>query len=310
MIVLGIDIGGTKIAGGLVDGATGNILGAARRVPTNAGQGGAVVLARALDLARTLVAAAPAPPAAVGVGAGGQIDPRSGVVISATDVLPGWAGTPLRDAFASALGLPTAVDNDVNALAIGEARFGAGRGASTVVFIALGTGVGGALLLNGCLHHGARGVGGEVGHLVLFPDGLPCTCGASGCLEQYTNGAALQTAFRDGGGDPALGGSAIGEAARRDPNGPAARAVARVGQKLGLGLVSLANLLDPDRIVIGGGMAELGDLLLAPARQVLAARALPAVRAVPIVGAALGPNASVVGAASLALPAPPGSGGI
>lgn len=319
-LLLGIDIGGTKIAGGLVDGQTGRVL-LGERAPTWAHEGGTAVLERALALARVLTETAakqklPAP-VAIGVGAGGQIDPRTGVVVSATDILPGWTGTPLRAAFENAFSLATVADNDVHALAVGEGRFGAGREVANLVYVALGTGVGGALVTDGRLHHGTHGAGGEIGHLVLFPDGLLCTCGGRGCLEQYTNGAALIRHWRDAGDDDALcadmgfppnaslarvDGPQIAQAARRAPHGLAARAVARTGEMLGLGLVSLANLFDPDRIVIGGGLAQLGDPLLEPARRVLGERALPAARTCPVVFAALGSDAAVIGAAALALP--------
>lgn len=307
-VLLGIDIGGTKIAGGLVDSQTGAAL-LKDRTPTLALEGGPAVLKRALELARLLVDTAAARglprPQAIGIGAGGQIDPETGAVVAATEVLPGWAGTPLRAAFEEMFGLPAAADNDANALAVGENRFGAGRGYQNLVFLTLGTGVGGALIVDGRLCHGARGAGGELGHLALFPDGLPCTCGGQGCLEQYANGASLVRYFRDMGGETETGitGPSIAELARRDPESIAAHAIARTGRMLGLGLVSLANLFGPERIIIGGGLADLGDLLLEPARRVLRERALPAVRACPVVPAALGPDASVIGAASLALTA-------
>jgi len=305
--LLGIDIGGTKIAGGIVDAATGAVL-LQERVPTRAHEGGPSVLARALSLAVRLCAEARTrglgAPAGVGVGAGGQIDPETGIVVAATDVLPGWAGTQLRAAFEERLGLPARVDNDVNALAAGECRWGAAQNARTVVFLALGTGVGGALILDGRLHHGARGAGGELGHLILVPDGPPCTCGGRGCLEQYASGPALLARFHTLGGDPGLtDGGPLADLAVREPENPAARAITQTGEYLGLGLVSLANVFGPDRFVIGGGLASLGDLLLGPARRVLAARALPGVRDTPVVPAALGASASVVGAAALALSA-------
>lgn len=302
---LGIDIGGTKIAGGIVDAATGAVL-MEDRVSTLAHEGGAAVLARALSLAVRLREAARSKgigePVGVGVGAGGQIDPDAGIVVAATNVLPGWVGTKLRATFEERLSLPTRVDNDVNALAAGEARWGAGRYARNVVFLALGTGVGGALIVGGRLHHGARGAGGEPGHLILVPDGLPCTCGGRGCLEQYTSGPALLARFHALGGDPSLThGAPLARLADRDPDGPAARAITETGEYLGLGLVSLANVLGPDRFVIGGGLASIGEQLLGPARRVLAARALPGVRNVPVVPAALGASASVAGAAALTL---------
>ncbi|MBC8101290.1 MAG: ROK family protein [Cytophagales bacterium] len=304
-ILLGIDIGGTKIAGGLVDAETGEALHSGR-VPTDAQEGSESVLERAIEMARILIGEGLVKkiplPVAIGIGAGGQIDPTSGVVLSATEILPGWAGTPLQMVFEEAFGLPVAVDNDVNALGAGESRFGAGRGFQNVVFLALGTGVGGAILANGQLYHGARGAGGELGHLILHPDGPAVgSDGERGTLEYYTNGAALVRYYQEAGGDPTLDGPAIGAEARQAPDSAAAGAVRRIGESLGLGIVSLANLLDPDRFVIGGGMADLGDLLLDPARAVLAARALPIVRHIPIVRAALGADASVVGAASLAL---------
>lgn len=307
-VVLGIDIGGTKIAGGLVNEMTGQVLWQ-DRVSTHAKEGGMAVLLRAMELARRASVEAAnlnlPTPKAIGIGAGGQIDPVTGIVLSATDVLPGWAGTRLRDAFESALNIPAFVNNDVNALAIGESRFGAGRGLSNLVYIALGTGVGGAIISGGRLHQSHTGVSGELGHLILVPDGLPCTCGGRGCLEQYTCGPALLRQYRAFGGDPDLAeGVPLAHLARRDSNGPAAHAIAQAAEYLGLGLISLANLLGPERIIIGGGMAEIGDLLLEPARRLLASRALPAVRQTPVVPAALGADASLIGAASLCLPVP------
>jgi len=299
MNLLGIDIGGTKIAGGVVNAHDGTVL-LRDRVATGAAEGGAAVLERALGLARTLLDTARAQgidePTAVGVGAGGQIDPETGVVVSATDLLPGWAGTPLRDAFEEGLDRDAFVDNDVNALAVGECRFGAGAGVRHLLFLALGTGVGGAVVLDGRLHHGARGVGGELGHLLLFPDG-----GDYVTLEDYASGAALVRHYRALGGEENWDGVAVGAAAKSDPGSVAARAVARTGECLGIGLASLANIFDPDRFVIGGGLLDLGDLLLEPARRVLAERALPLVRDPPVVPAALGADAAVIGAACLAL---------
>lgn len=303
--VLGVDIGGTKIAGGVVDTETGAVLLAAR-TPTRASEGGVAVLRRSLDLAGELVAQAKTQgvplPTAVGVGAGGQIDPVSGVVLSATDVLPGWAGTRIKEAFEQEVGLRTAVDNDVNALAVGESKFGAGQGALNLIYLALGTGVGGAIIAGGRLYYSATGVSGELGHLMLFPDGLPCTCGGRGCLEQYTCGPALWRRFTELGGKTVDGdGPSLLEQAAANPTGPAARAVADVGYYLGLGLVSLANIFGPDRFIIGGGVASIGYMLLTPARRTLAERALPPVRHIPVVTPGLGEEASLIGAASLAL---------
>ncbi len=303
--VLGVDIGGTKIACGIIDAATGDVLLSAR-VPTRASEGGIAVLQRSLEVARDLLEQSKAQdvkkPSAIGIGAGGQIDPVSGVVLSATDVLPGWAGIRIKDAFEGVFGLPSTVDNDVNALAVGESRFGAGKGMSNLIYLALGTGVGGALLMEGRVYHSHTGVSGELGHLMLFPDGLPCTCGGRGCLEQYTCGPALWRRFTELGGKSVDGnGPSLLEQAAANPTGPAARAVADVGYYLGLGLVSLANIFGPDKFIIGGGVASIGYMLLTPARRTLAERALPLVRNIPVVGTGLGDDAPLIGAASLVL---------
>ncbi len=281
MTFLGIDIGGTKIAGATVT-LGGTVVTRLTR-PTPAREGGARVLATALEVARAILTP---DVVGIGVGTGGQVDPRRGVIVSATDLLPGWAGTDVKTAFQDAFKLSTSVDNDVNALAVGEARFGAARGRQSVVFLALGTGVGGALLVDGRLHHGAHGAGGEFGHLLLTmdPDARRDGGGHVGTLEAYASGPGLARTRAEVGGD-------------------AAEAVRRTGEFLGFGLVSLANALDPEVIVIGGGLAALGDALLDPARRVLRARALPGPAQCPVVTAALGPDASTIGAACLAMPA-------
>ncbi len=300
-LYLGIDIGGTKIAGGLVTD-TGQVIVRAQ-CPTPAKEGGKAVLTAALNLGQSLAVGKPV--LGVGIGTGGQVDARRGVVISATGLLPGWAGTDLKSTFEEALGVPTSADNDVNALAVGEAHFGAARGLSTVVFLALGTGVGGALLLNGHLHHGAHWSGGEFGHLLLT---LPTEArrdkgGAAGTLEAYVSGPGLAETYREMTGS-LLTGEQIAEEAMRDPASAGAQALHQTGEYLGYSLVSLANALDPDMIVIGGGLAALGDLLLDPARAVLREYALPGPATCPVVTATLGAEASLIGAAALAMPSP------
>lgn len=297
-LFLGLDIGGTKIAGGLVTGG-GRVTFSDRR-PTPL-TGGAAILEAALSLARALREAAQQPITGIGIGTGGQVDTERGVVVSATDILPGWAGTPVKAAFERAFGLPCFVDNDVNALAVGEARFGAGRELDTVLYLALGTGVGGALLLGGRVHHGATWTGGEFGHLLLTTD----PSAPRKTLEDWASGPGLARTYRelaDHNGE--VTGEAIAGEAARDPDGPAARAVTRTGECLGFGLASLANALDPDLIVIGGGLAALGDALLDPARRVLCQYALPGPARCPVVPAALGAEAAIVGAAALGMQKP------
>lgn len=294
-LYLGIDIGGTKIAGGLVTGEGRVTLSG--RCPTLL-TGGSSILEAALGLARTLREAAPEPPSAIGIGTGGQVDTERGVIVSATDLLPGWAGTEVKPAFEQAFGLPCFVDNDVNALAVGEARFGAGRGLQTVLYLALGTGVGGALLLGGRVHHGATWTGGEFGHLLLTTD----EAAPRKTLEDWAGGPGLVQTYREmSGAGLEVTGEAVGKEAVRDPNGPAARAVVRTGECLGFGLAGLANALDPDLIVIGGGLAALGDALLDPARRILRCHALPGPARCPVVPAALGADAALIGAAALGM---------
>ncbi len=288
---LGIDIGGTKIACGLVS-STGEVL-RQTRCPTPL-SGGTAILDAALRLTGEYCTE---PITAIGIGTGGQVNADAGVIVSATSLLPGWAGTNVKAAFETVFGLPCIVDNDVNALAVGESRFGAGRGLAAVAYLALGTGVGGALLLNGHLHHGAHWAGAEFGHLFLTLGEGPRRT-----LEDFVSGPGLVQTYREisgFGGD--INGEAIAAEACQNPGSVAALAVTRTGEYLGYGLVSLANILDPNLFVIGGGLSALGDLLLNPARQVLSLHALPGPAQCPVVLAALGPDASLIGAASLAM---------
>lgn len=297
-LYLGIDIGGTKIAGGLVTSKGCVTLSNRRPTPLT---GGAVILEAALDLARSLTVEPVGPLSGIGIGTGGQVDTARGVIVSATDILPGWAGTEVKAAFERTFGLPCSVDNDVNALGVGEARFGAGRGLQTVLYLALGTGVGGSLLLGGRVHHGATWTGGEFGHLLLTTD----EAASRKTLEEFVSGPGLAYTYREmTGAGPEVTGEAIGGEALRDPDSPAARAVTRTGECLGFGLAGLANALDPDLIVIGGGLAALGDALLDPARRILRRYALPGPARCPVVPAALGSDAAVIGAAALGMPAP------
>lgn len=305
MRCIGIDIGGTKIAGGIVT-EDGKVL-VRKEEPTPIKLGGTQILSTAIALAKSLQAQSDEPIEAVGVGAGGQIDTVQGLVFSATDVIPGWKGIRIVEAFNRELGIPAAVDNDVNVLALGETRFGAARDCSngTVVFLALGTGVGGALITRGGLHHGAHWSGGEFGHILLSmaPDARRDTGGARGTLEAYCSGPGLVETFRElsGSHDPSFTGHDVLKDARQNPGGHARKAIEKTGEYLGFGLVSLANALDPDLIIIGGGLSELGDWLLEPAKLVLKEHALPGPSTCKVVCAELGLDAAIIGAASLVL---------
>ena len=303
-LTLGIDIGGTKIAGGLVTN-TGEVVTRAH-CPTPTAQGGQAVLAAAIALALSLRAQAARPVTAIGIGAAGQVDCDRGMIVHASEIMPGWAGTSVAAAFENALGLPAKVDNDVNALARGEAKFGRAQGAATALFLAVGTGLGGAMLLAGRVHHGAHWSGGEVGSLLLSIDPLARRglSGEVGTWEAYVSGPGLVQTWRDLTGvlTGDVSGYDIAEEAKYDAGSLAALAVTRTGEYLGYGLVSLANVLDPDLIVVGGGLAALGDLLLGPARAILASRALPGPATCPVVAASLGADAAVIGAAALVMP--------
>ncbi len=294
-VYIGIDIGGTKIAVGLVTDE-GRVLHA-ERSPTPM-MGGPAILGAALALARRLLNTVSEPVLGIGIGTGGQVDTERGVIVSATDILPGWAGIEVKASCEQVLGLPCSVDNDVNALAVGEARFGAGRGLPTVLYLALGTGVGGALLLGGRVHHGATWTGGEFGHLLLTTD----ETAPRKTLEDFASGPGLVQTYRElTGFTRKMTGEALAAEAAHDPVGLAAQAVTRTGECLGFGLASLANIFDPNLIVIGGGLATLGDSLLEPARVIMRRYALPGPSRCPVVSAALGADAAVIGAAALGM---------
>ncbi|TYB41872.1 ROK family protein [Actinomadura chibensis] len=263
-----LDIGGTKIAAGLVDGA-GTVRRRAR-VPTPGG-GGAAVLAAA---ARLLDGLGGADVRALGVGAPGVVDPASGRVVSATGVLPGWAGTPVRRILADRTGLPVTVVNDVRAMAVGEARRGAAGGYRRVLHVSVGTGVGGALTTAGHPEHGSHGTAGEIAHLLVPERGpVPCGCGRRDHLEAVVSGPAIAAA-----GDAPHAGTVLGRA-----------------------LAGLLAVLDPDAVVIGGGVARIGPPFLDAVAAAFGAEALAPLRATPILPSRLGADAPLVGAALLAM---------
>lgn len=308
-LTVGIDIGGTKTAAGLIrrDGRIGSRI----EIPTLAPQGGEAVLARAITAARELISRAGGPIEGVGVAAGGEIDPRSGVVLGATDLLPGWQGIEITERFRDTFGLPARAINDAHAAALGEGRFGAARGASDYVMLTLGTGIGGGLVCGGSLLTGALGVAGSIGHFVIERDGRPCTCGSRGCLEAYASGTAIANSalelaeargldssiIRDIRGVPSSGARLLGEAASRG-DAFALEVIREAGEYLGVGIASLVNVLNPSLVVVGGSVAALGGLLLEPARDSAEKYALEAAwKAVKVVKSELGNDAGILGAA-------------
>ena len=272
MHAIGIDIGGTKIAGALVDEA-GTIIRSDRQ-PTTPGNPGEIedtVVAMILGLSEgTEVVAA-------GVAAAGFIDSSQSTVYYAPNI--NWRNEPFRDKLEARLELPIIIENDANAAGWAEFRFGAGRPYTDMVTLTIGTGVGGAIVNNNALFRGGFGAGAELGHLRVVPEGLPCGCGAHGCLEQYGSGRALlriANEFADAGGiglglagvrerRGALTGGEVGQLIQ-DGDGGALAALRQLGGALGQACASLGAVLDPQVFVFGGGVAAAGDLLLDPIR--------------------------------------------
>jgi glucokinase len=310
-LAIGVDIGGTKVAAGLVD-EDGTILARARRL-TPSTDPEAVELT-IVDVVRELRAGHEV--VGVGIGAAGFVDADRARVMFAPHLA--WRNEPLRDDVAAALGdLPVIVENDANAAAWAEWRFGAAQGESRLVCVTLGTGIGGAIVVDGVVQRGRWGMAGEFGHMVVVPDGRRCECGNRGCLEQYASGNVLGREARElaeagspvtvplvervGGDVSQLVGPLITAAAMEgDPT--AMELFDEVGRWLGIGLANIAAALDPGTFVIGGGVSDAGELLLGPARdsfrRTLTGRGFrPEAR---IVKAALGPDSGMVGSADLA----------
>ncbi|MDQ1247196.1 MAG: glucokinase [Actinomycetota bacterium] len=309
-LTIGVDIGGTKIAAGVVD-ENGKILTRTRRRTPSRDMDAVVNIVNdaIIELAARHTIEA------VGVGTAGFIDANRSRVMLAPNL--GWTDAPLKLVIERATGLTAVIENDANAAAWGERRFGAGRGAMDCIAITVGTGIGGGLIFDGALYRGMHGMAAEVGHLCVSPGGRLCGCGQRGCWEQYGSGNALVRTARElaserrdeakillelGDGTPeGVQGAHITESARLgDPVSLEAFAV--TGGWLGRGMADLAAVLDPEAFVIGGGVSEAGDLLFVPTRasflEHLSGRAY---RVVPELRLAeLGNDAGIVGAADLA----------
>ena len=314
LLTAGVDIGGTKVVAGVVT-HDGELLDTVRRDTPDRSKSPRVVedtiVDAVLDLAERHELHA------VGIGAAGFIDAERATVLFAPHL--SWRDEPLRDAISSRLRLPVVVENDANAAVWAEWRFGAGRGESHLVCVNLGTGIGGAMIVNGTLQRGRFGVAGEFGHMQVVPDGRRCECGNRGCWEQYASGNVLVREARElaaarspvahgmleraGGDVTAITGPLI-TAAAQDGDSAARELFEEIGGWLGVGIANLAAAFDPGTFVIGGGLSEAGELLIAPARESFA-RHLTGRRFRPeatIVQADLGNAAGMVGAADLARP--------
>ncbi|MDT4995169.1 MAG: glucokinase [Actinoplanes sp.] len=311
-LTIGVDVGGTKVAGGVVD-EKGAVLAQNRRDTPAEDQAG--TRDTIVEVATELAARYP-DAIAVGIGAAAWIDAAGATVLFAPNLA--WRDEPLRDYVTKAVGLPTVLENDANVAAWAEFRFGAAKHADdSMVMITVGTGIGGGVVLNGGLWRGANGIAGELGHIQSVPDGHPCGCGRLGCLEQYASGNALVRFARAGarqepdraaqllelaGGDPlAITGRQVTQAARAG-DGVARDAFGRIGYWLGVAMADLAQIFDPQVLVVGGGVIDAGDLLMGPTersyRDQLAQRGRFPVA--ELKAAESGSAAGVVGAADLA----------
>ena len=308
---IGVDVGGTKVLGGVVD-ESGTVVKTARR--DTPGEGGAALTQAIADVAKELMAEFTID--SVGVSAAGFVSSDRKTML-ATPNIAGWNGVDLDYQLTSLIGLPVVIENDANAAAWGEARFGAGRGKRHMLMLTVGTGIGGGIVVNGELYRGAFGTAAEIGHIRVVPEGHLCGCGARGCFEQYGSGNALMRHAREAiaaspdiarnllsrgdGTLEGLAGKAITDAAR-DGDAVALAAFNTTAQWLGAGIASLAVVLDPECVVIGGGVIDAGEILLKPTREALE-RSMPFAGKHPypeIIGAQLGNEAGLVGVADLA----------
>lgn len=310
--VVGVDLGGTQIRACLAD-TGGKILREAKQ-PTLAKEGLQPVLGRIKEtIAQVLHGTPGADVLSIGVGSPGPLDPRTGVVIAPPN-LPGWRDVPLRDILSQEFGLPVYVNNDANVAALAEQRFGAGRGCSDIVYLTISTGIGGGIICGGQLLLGAHGLAGEPGHMTVEPAGPHCKCGNVGCLEVMAAGPAivrhalelihegqnssLCAAVRD---EAELTAEMVGRAAQEGDN-VARQAVARAAHYLGIGVLNLIHIFDPERVILGGGVSKLGSLLFDPVCTWVRDHAMTAVqRETLVVPAALGDRVGLLGAVAWAL---------
>jgi glucokinase len=312
--VVAIDLGGTKIALGIVSRQYQFL--ARAHYPTPAEAGVDSVIQRIISAIGQITASANMTSSqlcGISVAAAGAIDSQQGIITLSPN-LPGWRDIPLGSIIEDRLGIRTWLLNDANAAALGEHHLGADRGVGSLIYLAIGTGIGGAIIIDGKLYTGACGSAGEIGHMTIDTNGPRCECGNIGCLEQLAAGKAIAREAKErlGSGER----SALTEAVAGEIENITAKEVAVAAQEgdslageiinsaatyLGIGMVNLVNIFNPEMIVVGGGVAKMGDLLLNPARRVVMERAFPeSVAAVRIVTTELGDDAGLLGAAHFA----------
>jgi len=312
--VLAIDLGGTKIIAAIIS-EDGKIVAEERHL-TLADEGQTSVIERlfsAIDHLLDLKNLEPSQLSGISIAAAGGIDINRGLVTSSPH-LPGWHNVPLRDMVRERYKVSTFLLNDASAAALGEHRFGAGRGVKDLILLTIGTGIGGGIIIDGRLYHGPSGSAGEMGHMTIDVNGLKCTCGNIGCLETLVSGPVIAEEARKrlaqgeksailemmAGGIEDVTAEEIGAAARSGDS-LALDIVTKAATYLGVGLVNLVNIFNPQMIIIGGGVGKLGELLLDPARRIVQERAFRvSAEVVRIVPAELGDEAGVCGAAAFA----------
>lgn len=309
----GVDLGGTKILV-VIASADGRVV-ASTRTETMASQGVEVVIARIMDALAEATRDAGVDLSdvrAIGVSAPGPVDTKQGVITDPPN-LPGWHNVPLASVLHERTGVPAALENDANCGAIGEHRFGAGRGYRDMLYITVSTGIGGGIIIDDRLYEGTSGAAGEVGHIGVAADGPACGAGHPGCLEAFASGTAianrareeiaaghLPLSAREAEREPPLSAHSVYNAAQRGEDG--ARAIIETaGRYLGIGLASVINVFNPQAIVLGGGVTHMGDMILGPAVQVARTRAFTqSFKDVRILQAGLGDRTAVLGAVAVA----------
>jgi len=313
--VIAVDIGGTKIMTALFSAAGKMLSKEVRPTLTEEGVESTISrLASAIKDTMTQHRLSPSGIRAISIACAGGVDSEKDVVVTPSPNMPGWTDIPLGDILRERFGVEVFVVNDASAAAFGEHLFGAGRGADDMVLFTVGTGIGGGIIIDGKLYLGARGGAGEFGHMTVEASGPACPCGNTGCLEMLASGRAVErdavarllrgeeSILRDTlrGNIEDVSAEQVGEAARRGDT-LALEVIARASYYLGVGMVNAVNIFNPEMVVIGGGMAELGELLIAPGRRLVAERAFSiSSRSVRIAAAQLGNEAGVHGAAAYA----------
>ena len=309
---IGIDVGGTNVKIALVD-SDGKI-GYSNTIPTRAEMGYEYTINNMKQAIRDLMTETKLSAKdieGIGFGLPGQVDFKSGIVRLITNI-PGWVEIPLAKMIEDEFHIPTRIDNDVRCAALGELNFGAGKGCENLICITVGTGIGSGLIINGKLVRGASNAAGEIGHIKLqMHDGPICGCGDTGCLEAFASGPSIvamaeeyilggkSTKYREMANGGAITPFIVAEAAKAgDP--VARRIFTRMGEYIGIGMASVVNLLNPERIIVGGGVADAGDILLNPLKETIKKRAMKiAGETVQVVPEQLGNTAGVIGASLL-----------